>query len=345
MARAAVNSLAAIDNLKVLESAPLAAYTRFGIGGPAALLCDTASESAFVAALRMVKDSAMPAMVIGGGTNLIVSDAGFDGVVLRYTGAKIARSGLLLRMEAGAVLQDVVDHSIGLGLKGLQTMTGIPGYLGGAVYGNAGAYGHSIQELIEEVRFTDGTRISSFTNDECQFQYRDSIFKDRKAWVILSASLRFEEGDRTELSKVANEIRAIRDAKYPPAMRCAGSIFKNLLWAELPAVVRDELPAKVVRERKVPSAWFLEQVGGKGIRRGDIQVAAYHANLIYNDGAGTAADLVAVIQELKQRVFDRFGFELEEEVQYVGFEYTATPRQKDPSGLLVRPEDPESVEK
>jgi UDP-N-acetylmuramate dehydrogenase len=325
VARAAANSLAAIPGLAVIEHAPLAAYTRFRIGGPAALLCDTSNEAAFVAALHLVEDSALPRMVIGGGTNLIVSDAGFDGVVLRYTGAKIARDGSLLRVDAGAVLQDVVDHSIGLGLEGLQTMTGIPGYIGGAVYGNAGAYGRSIQELIEEVCFTDGTRIRSFNNEECRFQYRESIFKDRKDWIILSTTLRFEEGDPAELSKIAGEIRAIRDAKYPPEMRCAGSIFKNLLWAELPAAVRERIPAKVVREGKVPSAWFLEQVGAKGIRRGDIQVATYHANLIYNDGAGTAADLVSIIGELKQRVFDRFGFELGEEVQYVGFDYAVTP--------------------
>lgn len=307
------------------ENALLAAYTRFGIGGPAALLCDTSSEAAFLAALRLVENSALPRLVIGGGTNLIVSDAGFDGVVLRYTGAQIARNGSLLDVQAGAMLQDVVDHGIALGLKGLQTMTGIPGYLGGAVYGNAGAYGHSIQELIEEVRFTDGFGITSFTNEECRFHYRESVFKDRKDWIILSAALRFQDGDPAELGRTANEIRAIRDAKYPPTMRCAGSIFKNLLCADLPSVVRDQIPAKVVREGKVPSAWFLEQIGAKGIRRGDIQVAVYHANLIYNDGTGTAADLVSIVNELKQRVFDRFGFELEEEVQYVGFEYVGAP--------------------
>jgi UDP-N-acetylmuramate dehydrogenase len=103
-------------------------------------------------------------------------------------------------------------------------------------------------------------------------------------------------------------------------MRCAGSIFKNCLFNELPAAVQVQIPQKLVREGKVPSAYFLEQVGAKGMRRGDIQVAEYHANLIYNDGAGTAEDLITVIEDLKKRVFDRFGFALEEEVQYVGFE-------------------------
>jgi UDP-N-acetylmuramate dehydrogenase len=101
-------------------------------------------------------------------------------------------------------------------------------------------------------------------------------------------------------------------------MQCAGSIFKNLLLRELPPAVAAQLPAEVVREGKVPAAWFLEQVGAKGAQRGDIHVADYHSNLIYNAGHGTAADLCSLIQDLKARVRGRFGFDLEEEVQYVG---------------------------
>ena len=102
-------------------------------------------------------------------------------------------------------------------------------------------------------------------------------------------------------------------------MKCAGSIFKNLLWSQLPEAVRQQVPVKVVREGKVPSAWFLEQVGAKGMRLGGIVVADYHANLIYNEGGGTAAELCTIIRTLKNRVQDRFEFPLEEEVQYVGF--------------------------
>jgi UDP-N-acetylmuramate dehydrogenase len=102
-------------------------------------------------------------------------------------------------------------------------------------------------------------------------------------------------------------------------MKCAGSIFKNFLLAELPARVASAVPANIVIEGKVPSAWFLEQVGAKGMNRGDIHVAAYHANLIYNGGSGTSKDLTSVITELKDRVEQRWGIPLEEEVQYVGF--------------------------
>ena len=322
---AAVNRLAAIPHVTVLVNAPFSSLTRFQIGGPAAVLCDASEADAFLAAVRAVEDLSLPRVVVGGGTNLVVSDAGFDGVVLRYTGSRLSREGALLRVESGAVLQNVVDESIRLGLKGFETMTGIPGYLGGAIYGNAGAYGHSIQEIVESVGIADGGRVRALRNEECRFRYRDSVFKNHKDWVILSADLRFREGNPAELAKIAAEIRAVRDLKYPLSMKCAGSIFKNLLFADLPPHVQVQVPRNVVREGKVPSAWFLEQIGAKGLRRGAIQVASYHANLIYNDGAGSAADLVAVIDELKQRVRDRFAFDLEEEVQYVGFEYATAP--------------------
>lgn len=316
---ATASRLSAIADAQVLEMVPLSQYTRFAIGGPARLLFDTASEAAFIRALDVMAAVPDARAVIGAGTNLVVADAGFDGVILRYTGGKTERRGLLLHAQAGAVLQSVVDASIACGLKGLQTMTGIPGYLGGAVYGNAGAYGRSIHEMAERVRFWADGGVREFDNAACQFRYRTSIFKAHKDWIILSADLRLTEGHARELEHEAGQIRVIRDSKYPPTMKCAGSVFKNLIVAELPAEVQAVIPLRVVREGKVPSAWFLEQTNVKGMRRGDIQVAAYHANLIYNDGQGTAADLVWVIQELKRRVRETFGFEIEEEVQYIGF--------------------------
>lgn len=318
LASTVCNRLTAIAKTRVRQNVFLASYTRFAIGGPADVLVETAASDSFVQALDVVKSESVPHVVIGGGSNLIVADAGFEGVVLRYTGRGISREGTMLRVEAGALLQDVVDASIASGLDGLQTMTGIPGEVGGAIYGNAGAYGRSIQEIVEAVHWTDGKQIRCFDRHACAFTYRESIFKRNKDWIVLSADLRFRNGPSEELAQTANGIRSIRDAKYPPSMKCAGSIFKNLLFAQLPDSVQQRVPATAVREGKVASAWFLEQADVKGLRIGDIQVAAYHANLIYNDGAGTAADLAAVIRECKARVRDQFGFELEEEVQYLG---------------------------
>jgi UDP-N-acetylmuramate dehydrogenase len=313
-----VQRLAAIPNLTISPGEPLSRHTRFGIGGPADLYAETSSEEAFIAALRAARDGGIETAVIGGGTNLIVSDQGFRGMVLRYRGARLEAHGTCIRAEAGAELQDLVDFSIDRGLKGLETLAGIPGSVGGAIYGNAGAYGHAISERVVEVRFFDDESVRVFANADCRFQYRESIFKDHKEWIIFSTGLRLEPADARVLRETASDIVKVRNEKFPVTMKCAGSIFKNLMLSDLPPAAASEVPARVVREGKVPAAWFLEQVGAKGMRRGEIQVASYHANLVYNDGAGTAADLCTLIEELKARVRERFGLVLEEEVQFVG---------------------------
>jgi UDP-N-acetylmuramate dehydrogenase len=310
--------LAGIPNVTVSAGTPLARYTRFGIGGPADLYAETDSVESFIAALEAARSTGIPTMVIGGGTNLIVSDAGFRGLVLRYRGEALLAADGRVVAQAGAVLQDLVDFTVARGLKGLETLAGIPGSVGAAVYGNAGAYGHSISERVVKVQFYDGACVRVFDNAACEFRYRESVFKRHKEWIVFSTQLLMDRADPAELRKISGDILQVRNEKFPVTMKCAGSIFKNLLLAELPGPVAAEVPGKVVREGKIPAAWFLEQVGAKGMVRGEIRVADYHANLIYNAGAGTAADLCALIQELKGRVRDRFGMELEEEVQYVG---------------------------
>jgi UDP-N-acetylmuramate dehydrogenase len=310
--------LAIIPNLTVSQDAPLALYTRFGIGGPADVYAETSSVEAFIAALAEVRASGLPAVVIGGGTNLIVSDRGFRGIVLRYRADRLLAANQRVIAEAGAELQSLVDFANERGLKGLETLAGIPGSVGAAIYGNAGAYGHSISERVVSVRFYDGASVRVFPNDACRFQYRESIFKRHKDWIIFSTELRLDPADPANLRQASADILAVRNQKFPVTMKCAGSIFKNLLWDQLPPAVAARVPPSAIREGKVPAAWFLEQVGAKGMQRGDIHVADYHANLIYNAGAGTAADLCALIEDLKALVRARFGLELEEEVQYVG---------------------------
>ncbi len=310
--------LAAIPNLQVQARVPLAAHTRFGIGGPADLFAEATSADAIVQALRAARSAGVPCLVIGGGTNLVVSDDGFRGLVVRYTAGVISADGPVVASDAGAELDALVDFAIGRGLKGFETLARIPGSVGAAVYGNAGAYGHSISERLRAVRFLDGELIRSFDRAQCEFQYRESVFKRRRDWTVLSAEWLLEPADPEALRRVADEIRSVRDEKFPATMKCAGSVFKNLVLAELPAAVAAKVRPDVIREGKVPAAYFLEQVGAKGMAHGDIRVAAYHANLIYNEGRGTARDLRELITELKERVRARFGLDLEEEVQYVG---------------------------
>jgi len=315
--------LAAIDGLHFTENIPLSSVTRFAIGGPARILADASSEAALMAALDMVRST--PHALIGGGSNLVADDRGFPGVVLRYTAKNIEIDGGVVRVSAGAVLQELVDATIAAGLEGLHTMTGIPGWVGGAIYGNAGAYGHSIHEFVESVRFVDcsegGSAVREIGNAACEFRYRESVFKRHRLmhedWIVLETTLRLPAGDAASLRTTAEGILKVRNEKYPPTMRCAGSIFKNLILAELPENVRVQVPERVIREGKVPSAYFLELAGAKGMILGGVQVADYHANLIYNSGGGTSQQVRELIATLKQRVKDRCGLLLEEEVQYL----------------------------
>jgi UDP-N-acetylmuramate dehydrogenase len=291
----------------------LSDLTRFALGGPTHL-ADVSTPESLATALEL-----HPHLVIGGGSNLIASDTGFPGTVIRYTASSLEIHADLITVDSGVVLQNLVDASIDADLEGLHSMTGIPGWVGGAVYGNAGAYGHSFQEFVESVRYFDGRRVCEIGNVACQFRYRESIFKRRKDWIILSATLRLPKiTKRTPpLRAEADRILQIRNEKFPPTLKCAGSIFKNLLLAELPPEVRQQVPPAVVREGKVAAAYFLEQVGAKGMFAGPIRVADYHANLIYNTGEGTAAQVKHLIQTLKALVLEHYGLALEEEVQYI----------------------------
>lgn len=302
----------------VLTNVPLSRYTRFALGGPAQVLADVTTAEELGAALEAARSAGQPHTLIGGGTNLIVMDEGFPGTVIRYTTADLTIDGQRIEVGAGAVLQTLVDASIAAGLEGLHTMTGIPGWVGGAVYGNAGAYGHSLHEFVESVRFFDGKCVQEIGNAACEFRYRESIFKQRKDWIVLRTTLRLPVAADPERIRVeADRILKTRNEKFPPTMKCAGSIFKNLLIADLPAEVRERVPASVIREGKVASAYFLEQVGAKGMTVGGIHVADYHANLLYNSGEGKATEVRVLMNLLQQRVLDQYGIRLEAEVQFI----------------------------
>jgi UDP-N-acetylmuramate dehydrogenase len=283
------------------------------------LLADASTPESFVAAYRLLAGAGVPWVTIGRGTNLVVADHGYDGAVLRYSAHGMRAEGHTVTVEAGAELNDFIDFANERGLAGLEGMAGVPGWVGAAIYGNAGAYGQSIHQRLHRVRFFDGQSLREFDNAGCGFQYRHSIFKENKQWQILSADFEFLPGDAAGLVERSRSIRAIRDAKFPPTMRCAGSIFKNLLLRDLPERARAAIPPAKVVEGKAPAGWFLEEIGAKGMRRGGIHVAEYHGNLIFNAGGGTAAELLSLLDELKRKVRERFDFELEEEVQFIGF--------------------------
>ena len=299
----------------------LSSYTRFGLGGPADCFLETPEEAEFVAALR---ETPPPVLVLGGGTNLIVSDSGFRGAVLRYTGHAIWSQGGEVHAQAGAVLQDLVDHALDHALQGLETLAGIPGWVGAAVYGNAGAYGRNISELVDSlvVLDTDG-KIKHIQKKQLEFNYRSSIFKEKvknkkdKYFrpAILTVKLKVARNNKDAILRLINNFLKMRKNKYPKGYS-VGSVFKNVEVAKHPAI--DDALKSYIFDEKLPAGVLLENIGAKKMRQGAIYVPQEHANFIINKGSGTAFDFQQLIENLKQKVYEEYGIVLEEEIEYVG---------------------------
>ena len=305
----------------------LAPYTTLKIGGPARLLTEVSTATQLKNAIRWAKKKNVSILVIGSGSNLLVSDRGFSGLIIRNKVAGIKTSGQNLIVKGGTLLQDLVDFTNRFGWGGLEKMTGIPGTVAGAICGNAGAYGQTISDHLIRVKVFDGLDEKIFSRAHCRFSYRESFFKKKKGLIILEAEFSLKHAVPQDLQVVSQEIRALREEKYPADLRCSGSFFKNLQAGDLPPQVLKKIPKDKVKHGKIPAGYLLEEVGAKGKSLGGVKIASYHGNLFFNDGGGTAEDFLALAENYRQKVKERFGVLLEPEVQLVGFE-------SKPMGLL-----------
>lgn len=299
---------------------PFGARSRFGVGGHAEHFLRATDEPQLKAAVRWCVRMQRPWHIVGSGTNVIVPDEGVTGYVIEndVNGFHYSRTRMFVR--AGTPLNAVVNAANGAGFAGMESMADIPGTLGGAIVGNAGAYGQEMKDVVERVRAFDGRTVLTLTNRQCHFRYRASIFKHRP-WVVLSAVLQFGLGNTDRLRAAAAKIRALRKEKFPASLRCPGSYFQNIVLRDVPVRIRKKLVAafpEKIKASKLPSAVLLDAVGMRGKRSGGIRVASYHANLFLNDGRGTAADVHALAVWAKAAVKARFDVELHEEVRMLG---------------------------
>ena len=284
--------LAEIPNLTVSTATPLSLYTRFGIGGPADLYAETGSVEAFIAALAAARSSGIQTMVIGGGTNLIVSDRGFRGIVLRFRADRLLAANSRVMADAGAVLQDLVDFSIAHGLKGLETLSGIPGSVGGELKMNAGGAFGDIGSSVETVTVMDTNgHIFVREKDDLVFEYRKSNIT---AKFILGAMFQLSEDDPQRIMTKVKEIWMYKKNSQPLADKSAGCIFKN--------------------PRGLSAGALIDQSGMKGSTMGGAEVSTKHANFITAKKGARAADVLGLIDLVKQRVKEKFDVKLETEV-------------------------------
>jgi UDP-N-acetylmuramate dehydrogenase len=258
----------------------------------------------------------VPCLLLGGGSNLLVSDEGFRGLVVRNACAEVVFDGTAVHVECGADFLDVILRCRDHGLSGLEFAAGIPGSIGGALHGNAGCYGQDIGSFIIECTHctVDGAAVETRPAAWYEFAYRDSRLK-REPRVLLSCLLQLKSGEPEVMQREIDEKLAIRRAKHPQwrVEPTAGSYFKNL-----PPDWRMPGAKLSPGTHRVAAGQLLEECGCRGLRVGDAVVFDRHANIVVNAGHATAKDVLTLAAIMKSRVRERFGVILEEEVMFVG---------------------------
>ncbi len=304
--------------LKFEENFLMSQITTLQIGGPAKKFVIVKTQEELAEAIQIATKNQFNYLVIGGGSNLLVSDNSINYLVIKNEIEGIVKIVRVLKAKSGLSLQHLVDYSIANNLSGLQKLTGIPGTLGGAVYGNAGAYGQTISDYVRDVVCLNPAtgEILTLQKDECGFDYRDSIFK-KNGLIILGVIFKLEIFKSKDLRKEADEILEKRLVKYPKGIKCPGSFFKNLIADKLPEEVLRNIPKEKIVYGKLPAGSLLEMVEAKGDFLGDIEIASYHANLFINKGSGKAADFHTLAKKYALKVKDKFGITLEPEVQLI----------------------------
>lgn len=303
----------------VHEKVFLSPLTTFRIGGPARYLYLAKSRKDIGQAIKIARECHLPFFILGGGSNLLVSDEGFDGLVIQVKSSKLkVKSDGKINAEAGVPLGAVVAASIKAGLTGLEWTVGIPGTIGGAICSNASAYSHWISELVLEVETLDEAgRVKTLSNKGCQFKYHESVFKHR-SWVILEASFRLKKGNQEEGQKLIQQYLEDRRRRIPP-YPSAGSVFKNIVLSDQGPEFKEIIPKEKIKGGMVPAGYLIEQCGLKGKQIGKAKIFEEHANFIVNLGEAKASEVVALINLCKKEVKEKFGIKLEEEICYLGF--------------------------
>lgn len=286
---------------KVKENEPLANHTTIKIGGPADLFVEPSSNENLEKLMELVIKYQIPWRVIGRGSNLLVSDRGIEGVVIKLGSGidQLEITGQEISVGAGHSLVSLSTMMSKKGFSGLEFASGIPGSVGGAVYMNAGAHGSDISQILKKAKilFEDGT-IGCLSNDEMEFSYRTSVLQKKRPGLVLEAVFQLQEGDKTQIVLEMQKNKDYRKDTQPYNFPCAGSIFRN------------PLPNYAGK--------LIEVAGLKGYSIGGAKISEMHGNFIVNAGNAKAQDVLDLIQHVKNTIYELYEIKMETEVEIIG---------------------------
>ncbi len=312
------------------QNVPLKDYSRYQIGGPAAYFLEVSSKEELLKGLKEWKkisakfpEGRRKVYILGAGTNILVSEKGFNGLVIHNVLGGIEQRGSDLIVGSGVLMADLLDYCIKNSLSGLEWAGGLPGTIGGAVRGDAGAFAGETKDSVKEVLSLDLETLKEKTRDKwgCTFAYRYSIFKtgETKNEMILSVTLSLKKGKQAEIKKSIQEKIDYRNEKHPMEYPSIGSTFKNVKLDDIPEKWKEILMTSVKIDPfpVVPAAKFLVLARVKGKKIGDAQIAQKHPNFVINLGSAKSKDVKSLINFAKDEVRREFGVTLEEEIIYL----------------------------
>ncbi|MBU2566885.1 UDP-N-acetylmuramate dehydrogenase [Patescibacteria group bacterium] len=310
----------------ILIDEPMSKHTNLRIGGPAKLFYAADTVEDLIDALQIARREQIPWYVFGGGSNMLVSDDGFDGLMIQIAFRDIKMRSKSVTADAGAITASLARQTVEAGLSGLEWAVGIPGTVGGAVFGNSGAWGGEIKDTLVSVDCIDLATMKQivYPNAVCSFGYRDSRFK-HEPHIILRATFGLKPAeDSTKLTTRMNEIMNERKEKQPTDNPSAGCIFKNFVFKDESEIEKlknevKDIPVEMLDRKSLSAGWLVSQSGMKGERIGDAQISEKHGNFIINLGNARAQDILMLTSKVKMKIRDEYNILLEDEVQLAGF--------------------------
>ena len=325
-----IEELRAKAGKSVKENESLAPHTTMKVGGPAQFFLEAKTADEAAVAANAAKELGLPLFVFGGRSNMLVNDEGVKGLVIKMANRGLKIEGVSVTVDAGSPSGLVAMKTADAGLSGFEWAAGLPGTIGGAIRGNAGMFGGELRDSLESIRVLKDGLEKSMTNAECEFGYRDSLFKRTPGHVILSAVLKLKKSDDPAASKaLLKKYLLDKKDKQPVEFPSAGCIFTN--W-------KPPAPEDLERLRKyldlnkeeripmtphgaVPAGWIIDRAQLKGTKMGHVMVSEKHGNFIVHDGKATTSEIIALIGIIKTRVrnMTEAMVMLLEEVEYVGF--------------------------